>query len=542
VNRCRRALPRAALWLAALACNGTPDASFELDTPSAVADQAAWYEIGVFPGGCPSKALLLGGIPEAGTIARLAFAATSTAPPLGDLPKQSYGIAAVALAADCSVIAVGCAATSVSGAGSISVSLAAVSGTPEGSCASGSVCNEATCVPSGDAGTPLGSGCSLELVGQGPLADPLGQDMTLLSAPAISATPKGFLLAYREFDPTMGSARLTTFAIDPTGAAAAPVQTSLPGTCTDSPPTDATALVFTGSQGTLALSRPACPGNQGGVDMLGVDPTGAILQSSFSGQGGLDVTLGQAHALASSPGGVLLAYTNPSMQTSFAATVNGVTIEANPVPLAYSGWSGFVATNAAYVVATSYGSAFVGLGTPGPDAGTMGGLELNVAAAPEMGDAGVIAAPSFPAQWGAASATGTRVLVASNGPSAASSILWSAFDMGSTMAGPSGTFAPASMGNVAYVDVALDGDHAFFAAQVDDTISLFAFEKASTFPVFLEEVPFSTLSALPLGSLSGGLVAVAASDAQVAVVWESAPMIGSDQNVGGYAVFACNAQ
>jgi hypothetical protein len=172
----------------------------------------------------------------------------------------------------------------------------------------------------------------------------------------------------------------------------------------------------------------------------------------------------------------------------------------------------------------------------------MGGLELDVAASLETGDGGVVAAPTNPAQWGSAGAAGTRVIVASNGPSADSSILWSAFDMGSTTAGPSGTFAPASMGSVAYVDVALDGDHAFFAAQVDDTLSLFAFEKASTFPVFLQEVPFSTLSALPLGSLSGGLVAVAASDTQVAVVWESAPMIGSDQNVGGYAVFACDAQ
>jgi hypothetical protein len=92
---------------------------------------------------------------------------------------------------------------------------------------------------------------------------------------------------------------------------------------------------------------------------------------------------------------------------------------------------------------------------------------------------------------------------------------------------------------VSFADVALAGDHALFVAEVDSDISLFAFDKASTSPVFMREVPFSSLSQITLGALRGGLVAVAASDTRVAVVWGSGSTIGTDDVVGGYAVFAC---
>jgi hypothetical protein len=546
--------------LAACAACSTPNTSFELDVPKAVAAQAAWYEIGVFPSSCPAASLLLGGIPPQGTVGRVAFAAGASTPPaLGVLPTESYGIAAVARASDCSVIATGCSAVSVSGSASLAVSLTAIQGTPAGACSSGATCSHAECVPEADAASAVvGAACSLELVGQGPLADPLfaadEDSMTLLGAPAISATPSGFLVAYRELDPGTGAARLTTLAIDSSGAAAAPVQTSLTGGCTGSASIDATALVFTGAKGTIALSRPPCGiegGNgdagaggsgAGGVDLLTIDPTGAVQESAFNGENGLTLTLGQSHALANTPAGVLLAYTNPAMQTSFAATVKGTALESSPAPIPFSQLSPLGLYSSAYVAGTSYGAAYLAVGASAADAGASPQSMASVATAPAMGaDGGATGTSPFPAAWASVSGVGSRFLVASNGSSPDGSIVWSAFDVGSSTPGPTGTFSPMSMGNVSFVDVAMHQDHAFFAAEVDQSLSLFAFDKASTSPVFLREVPFSTIPSLPIGSLRDGLVAVAASDTRVAVVWGTGQALTSDDDVGGYALFACVA-
>ncbi len=543
-----RAAPGAAALCVLSGCAGTPDATFELDVPAAIAAEAAWYEIGVFSAGCPSSSILAGGIPLQGATARLEFAANSaTPPPLGVLRDQSYGIAAVARAANCSVIATGCAALAVRGSGALAVPLAPVTGVAAGACEEGTSCVDAECVPSTDAGA-LGASCSLQLVGQGPLADPLGSQSTLLGAPAIAATATGFLLAYREFDPIAGDARLTTISVDAHGAAAPPVQTSLPG-CTASPQTDATGLSFSGTSGTLAVSRPPCPGgadggaSAGGVVLFALDATGAIAQSSFSGQAGLAVSLGQGHALADTPAGLLLAYTNASTQSSFAATVTGVNLAASPAPIAFSSLTGFAVETSAYVVGTSYGMGFLAIGSGSVDGGgssaTGASLATEVAGSASPPDASTATAPDFAAQWASASGVGSRILVASSGPSNGASIAWSAFDIGTPNPASTGTFASASGGAVSFVDVAVQQDHAFFAAEVGSGISLFLFEKASTVPVFRRELPFSSLPVIPLGTLRDGLVAVAASDARVAVVWGTGATLGTNDGVGGYAIFAC---
>ena len=553
-----------ATGLAGAECSSPPSTSFELDVSSAIASQAAWYEIGLFANACPSSSLLVGGLPLGATVAREAFPAKSTAPPvLGLLAKQSYGLAAVARASDCSVIAIGCSTVSVSGGGTLSVSLAPVSGTPLGACETGSTCDLAECIPAADASAPPGASCLLQLVGEGPLADPFtdngNSDTTILSAPAISATPNGFLIAYREYDPVEGNARLTTIAIDPSGASGPPIQMALPGACVGSPETDATALVFAGPQGTIALSQPACGADAGadaGVDagetaaaiaLITLDPSGSIQAAALVSPNLTNATLGQGHALSSTPLGILLAYSAGT--SAFAVPLAGTIVGTSPTPFAEL--AKLKSESAGFVTGTTYGTGYVALGTAiaGTDAdgGTLKGSSAGVGTI--LGDAGVLVHDGgsnvtrispFNAKWASVSSVGSRILVASDGPGATASIQWSAFDMGSTTAGATGTFAPMNGGTVSYADVALQQDHAFFAATVDDSISLFAFEKASTVPIFLLEVPFSTLPMLALGSLSDGLVAVAASNTEVAVVWGTAKTLSTNDNVGGYAVFSCS--
>ena len=202
----------------------------------------------------------------------IAFPANGSSPSLGDLPVGSYAFAGVARDANCAVLATGCGVVDVSKASAIDISLAPTTG-PAGACGAGSTCEDARCVPSTNLGDPsLGAGCSLAFVGAGPLGDPLGGGGTLISAPAIATTSKGFLLGYREFDPVGGTARLTLIPIDSGGGAGMLQPTILPGTCTSSPESDATAMAFDGDSGLVALARAPCNGT-GGIDLFQVDPT-----------------------------------------------------------------------------------------------------------------------------------------------------------------------------------------------------------------------------------------------------------------------------
>src|SRR5262249_43403033 len=162
--------------------------------------------IGVLDGACPGAAQLAGGLPRTGTITRVAFPKGDTTPPaIGDLSRASYAFAAVARDRNCGVLATGCSVVDLTKSKDITIKLAATSH-PAGSCVSGETCAEAQCVPTvGTPDTTLGVGCSMQLVGAGPLGDPLvagGGDV--VSAPALVATEKGFLLAYREYDPMGG--------------------------------------------------------------------------------------------------------------------------------------------------------------------------------------------------------------------------------------------------------------------------------------------------------------------------------------------------
>jgi hypothetical protein len=517
-----------AIALCAHAC-GTPSAGFALDVPTAVASAAAWYEVGVFSGQCPSPSLLVGGIPLEGTVGRLTFSASDTNPPgLGTLANQTYGLAAVARAADCSVIASGCATLPLDSSSTLTISLAAVSGAPAGACDPGTVCTDAICLPSADGGGS-GTGCALALVGSGPLADPLSPSGTLLSPPSIVATSSGFLIAYREAASGGGGGRLTTIALDSSGGAAQPIFQTLTAACSAA---DGLGLVFPGNTGTLALATPPCNGGSGDVTVFSV--TGAGQLSMLSSSPGA-VTLASTHALASTPGGLLLAYTNPATSRAYVAAIKNGAVAMTPTPVAFGG----LGTEASgMVLGSSLGTSFIATGKTSADAG--GAMSVTVASeAPDASLGPVPAADVVPATWASAGAVDARVIVATSGPTSGTAVSWLAFDIGTERPATTGSFTPQGSGNVSFAAVALNQDHAFFAAEVGQSLSLVAFDKASTLPVKLREVPFQTLPTVPVGALQDGLVAVAASNTRVAVVWGTEASLQPNDAVGGYAVFAC---
>jgi hypothetical protein len=539
------------------ACKEPPNLSFGVTLPSALAGQAAWYEIGAFSGGtCPNATQLAGGIPSFGPVARLVFGAGDPTPPgFGDLPRANYGFAAVALSKDCAVIAQGCTTVDVSSASAVTIALSEVSN-PAGACESGATCTDAVCVGGLDGGN---SGCSLTLVGGGPLADPLvnpelGMDSTILSPPAIVATSSGFLIAYREFDANSGSARLTVIPDDDDGSSSAPHQTMLEDRCTGSPESDGTALAWAGTGGVVALARQTCPSSSPGVDVYAVNAEGATVSNSFNPTASGAVLLSQSHALASTPAGVLLATVTARTPTASVTPITGSSLGSS---MTTEDFGNVTAAVGAYVTGSSLGTGLLSLGTPKPvgEAGVEGGTD---AAPPDPLDSGLplhtFSLTNLPASgslsklpkssdgvgsWVSIGSVDSRVLVATNGSATANPIVWYAFDLGSVTPTAVDSFAPNAMGTIVYADVALHADNAFFAVATGDSIALLAFRKASTYLQMVVEKDFATDSRIPIGSIRDGLVAVAADDSRVAVVWGTGRTVSTLEDLGGYAVFAC---
>ena len=548
------AIVAALLWQPS--CAQMPAVGFTVILPSAISASATWIELGVFPGRCPGATELAGGIPPEGTISRVAFRRADVHPPaIGDLKKGPYAFAAVARGDDCSVLAAGCSVVDVTDSRSVEVDLTATQ-TPAGACSSGTQCVDALCVPNSNNSDPsLGQDCSLTLVGAGPLADSLAGEGTLVSAPAITATSVGFLIAYREFDPTQGVARLTLIPVDAGGGALLAQQTTLPGRCVQSEESDATSLAFAGDNGNVAVARAPCMG-VGGLDLFDIDPMGNVQKSGFNAAGNARILLANAHALASTPAqdGLLLALTENAQALVTRAT--DVAVSGQPAtPFGGSGpmSSAWVATTDQVIALLALGTDLGGGGggadsgaeggAPPTEAGTGGGVpSLRIRLASPNANLGTLPTPFiFPGAFAGIAAEGTRVFVVSDSPAASSPVGYRAFDLGKTDPVAAEGFAPQGLGPVLSADVALAKDRALFAIEQPGSISIVAYDHATTMPSLLRSIYLPDDARVPaMTNVRDGRVAIAANDTRVAVVWTTAKSLGSQDTTGGYAVYACS--
>ena len=558
LSRGARALRAAALALATgvatgPACKTTPTDAFQLQVPADVVSKVAWYEVGIFPGTiCSTLASqLAGGVPPDGFVQRLAFQASNgTNPGIPNIARGRYGIAVAARAADCSVLATGCSDVDLSTVSSVNVSLSDVSGTPLGACTNGATCAQARCAPN-TADPTAGGGCSLQLVGAGPFADPLALIDTLVSAPAVAATPNGFVLAYREFDPTSGAARVTALPIDANGGAGTPQQTSQTA-CAGNPVSDATGLYFSGNGGAIALTRGAC-GVDAGIDVFPIDANGQFGTSGFADLGPTAVTLFNAHAIAPSAAGTFVTYAQGGVAN---VTTLGGTSLGTPTSFGLSQISGAWASASDQVLALLSAGATGGAppatgdggtgddgGTPAETGASVGnGLGLSLLA---LGGAGsglpAVGAPIvFPGNWGSVSAQAGRAYVVSDGTGANQPVAFRAFDVGGTAAAVTDGFAVSGLSSVSYSDVAFHQDHVFFAVEGPGAIALVAYDHATTTPTALHQVLLGSDPRVPsVSAVRDGRLAVLATDTRVVVTWATGQRLNGDDAVGGYAVFAC---
>ena len=548
--------------IAAPACKGKPEIGFEIQLPSSVVPNTVWFEIAAYrDASCAAVGpMLFDGVPE-GSTTRVAFRRDDALTPrIGDLARGKYAFAAVARAEDCGVLATGCVESDVSDAKSVSIAMNATD-TPTGACGLGASCQAARCVPANDNADPsVGAQCSLELLGAGPLANPVGGGGTRVSAPAIATTPSGFVIVYREIDPNGASARVTVLPVDPAGGALDPTRPLLKGRCANSDETDGVGLIMNGVDGQIVLARSAC-GGRPGLELLSftskpevvIDPnfrssdsptaqkltlSGALVAAGRSGGGVVVFTEDGAARIASVQAGVGVAAPSGSyggttgMTGAWAAASDKVlaVLSAGPPPAAQPVGDG--------------GAEGGGGGGGGDMTPTLGLIMVPPTTAADQFSA-IDQKPrppiTFPGVWGAVAALGTRVIVVSDGGGPGRSVSYRAFDLDRTTPAETNGFSVEGPGTIATGDVTMLDNKAYFAVLKPGSVSLHVFANASTTPTPLREVIFGKQPRIPsvVTVRDSGRVAVAATATRVAVAWTTAKVLTNNDSTGGYAVFAC---
>lgn len=543
-------------------CKGKPEVGFEITVPSSVVPNVAWFEIGAYRDArCEAVGpMLTNGVPE-GAAKRVAFRRDDAqSPRIGDLATGKYAFAAVAKGDDCSVLAMGCVEAQMGDADSVSINMIA-NDPASGACGLGAACQAARCVPANDNADPsVGAQCSLELLGAGPLANPVGGGGTLVSAPAIAATPSGFVIVYREIDPNGASARVTVLPVDPAGGALDPTRPLLKGRCANSDETDGVGLVTNGSDGQIILARSAC-GSRPGLEMLSfaskpevtIDPNFRSSDSPTAQK----LALSGGHVAATRAGGSVVVFTEDG--ASRIATVQPGTGVASPSG-SYGGTTG---VTGAWVAASDKVLAVLSAGpfvAPAPvDAGAEAGAGGGTGTGDEGPTLSLVLAPAttsandfsvadnkpsapitFPGAWGALAALGSRVIVVSDGGGPGRSISYRAFDLGRTIPAETNGFSVEGAGIPTTGDVTMLGDKAYFAVLKPGGVSLHVYANASTTPTPLREVLFTKEPRISgISTVRDGRVAIAATTTRVAVAWTTAKVLTNNDSTGGYAVFAC---
>jgi hypothetical protein len=516
-------------------CQGDPAVSFEVNLPASLSSTAQWMEVGVIAGACPPPSQLAGGLPATGLVERIAFAHGNASPPaLGSLKKGSYAFAAVARAADCSVVATGCSEVDVTNARDVEVTLAPTS-PPAGACLAGTTCFDARCVPGGsvdDAGGDGGaSACTLSFVGAGPLGDPLGVTPDVVSSPAAVATESGFLVAYREYDPTGGAAQLTVASIASTGVLAIGGSSMLPSQCPSQTETDAVGFGYASGGGIVASARPACGSQPGGYDLFGVSASGTLGKTAFSASPSGPPAL-SPHSVALTNASVGYMASTVGGNASITA-LSGLFPAGAPLAIGPAGGATLaqVVTDGAAIAWLAGGSASTSDAGPASPA-----LSLALGAS----FASLAPSVSIPGTTGALALTGTRAVVLSDSTVAAQPVAWSTVDPSSTAA-QSSTFSVAgASGPVAGFDAATRGDLAFFAVESSGAIVLEVFADVTSTPTLLRTLSLGSDPRVPIASgLRDGRIAVAANDSQLLVTWVTGTTLGPSDPVGGWALYAC---
>jgi hypothetical protein len=550
----------------AFACRKNPNVSFEVDYPSDVSGTAVFVEVGAYPGASCSTLTpqAIGGLPQ-GYASRIAFRLDDKVrPSMGDLPKKQYAFVGTARDQNCGVVAYGCVSSDVGGTSSVVLNLQDTQSTL-GTCSADAVCQDAVCVTSPDKTNPsLGTGCSLQMIGSGPLGQRIldGDSFAdeTIGSPGVVATPTGFLVAYREVEQLTGNARITTMSIDPGGGSPGPSSAGIVR-CENDDENDGIGVALSGSLGLVGVSRHPCPGKTGGIDYIGLDSMGNLgtkVATVYNTNQPMDfVTMSYGKSMAPATSGVYdVTYIEDGQALFAQTTVSRIDVppteNAKRAPLLSSGaLETHVASSDKLVAFLTRSNGTSGGGESG-DASSMvsmeggggggggGGSTLHLQITTPDATPDTFTTPDatdIPGVWGSLAASGENVAVLTNG--ADNPLQLYVFNQNRTMLANAGIPMNAP-DPVLYADIAYVNNRILIAAARPGTISLLAFTSAADAGGQLPEIVLDADPRVPdLRSYRDGHIAIAASTNRVIVVWTIATALTGSDATGGYALFAC---
>ena len=460
---------------------------------------------------------------------------------MGNLASGRYGFAAIARRADCGVLAAGCTTVDVSSARAIDITLDDNTAPDASACTNGLVCNGARCVPPTSGDDPsAGAGCSMVLVGAGPLPDALDGGPFVTAPGIVPLANGGFLIAYMEYLDVDGTTRLTVQPIDTGGGALAPNQQTLDGHCAGQSKIDAAGLAMGTTGGLVVLSRPPCAADGGptasGFELFPLDATGNVLKRNIFQNGTGPTVALSTHALTPSASPGFLVAANVSGAATLLHTPDGAKILAQTT-VAF----GTPQDTAARVVRTPSTTAVEVDGPSVGDAGISGSV-ARVYLAPGGSDPTSLGSPVHQVQANVTALTvvDKRAFLITNGAGKGEDVALRGYDIGT--AGPvvSGGFSAALTTTVLALDAAGAQNRVFVAIEQQDSVGIAIIDGASsTSPQLLRRVDLASDIRIPK-SAHDGPVAIAATATRVAITWAAHKEALTDgEAVGGYAVFAC---
>jgi hypothetical protein len=522
--------------------------AFSVTVPEVVRADARWIEVAAYPERCPTAEQLSGPLPNEGLQARVAMAVGDKNPPaFGRLPKGTYGFAASIRNSQCGVLAAGCTVAKLPSDSSVDIQVAPLFSSA-GTCADGIACAYAQCVPAVNSGDlSAGRGCSMRLVGAGPLGAPLSDDV-VISSPSIVATNDGFLIAYREYLPQMGQAKLTLVPVDQGGGIRTLHEYALADRCAGLEETDGVSLAFSAQEerGLLAVGRRPCPGTVGGLDLFAIEKDGSASRSSFTESPSGTITL-SPHSLA------LATASKYVIAFGFDTYARVADVDAAKLAFASSSPATVFATSATSALVARSPSALALLATI-PTSAADAGADAKADAAPQEARIALTfasAATSFDKLPKAVTNTGKfgslalqegRLFVVRQSVIPGRAAEYDAYDLGSTTAVATDSISTTvATGETTAIDIALAQNRAFFAVGQPKSVTLLVYDHATTHPTYLREVHLPSDPRIPtfVGQFRDGSVAVTATDSRVAVAWTTGKTLQKNDVLGGYAVFAC---
>jgi hypothetical protein len=298
--------------LAFASCGGKTEVTIELLDPcksegASFRAAADYVEFAVFPSKCPDDTLLAAGLTNSARY-RKVVKSSSGLPEVGDLPKEKFGFAAVLRDENCGVIGFGCTNADLENTKKIIVAVRAWA-TPAGKndpsayctpltgggCPPSKVCSNGNCkkVNEDDAG-----GCTLAIAAGGKLPAPVVAGASV-SGPAITATDSGFVMAYRDQDPTSGFPRVIVYYVSDEGVPGNPGKFDLIG-CPGKELKDGVGATYSKGNGLIATSLPNCDSLKGaGAVFLPFDDQGLVSNAAGPQNAAFnELTMGPASSVA----------------------------------------------------------------------------------------------------------------------------------------------------------------------------------------------------------------------------------------------------